>query len=89
MKHRSLLLATAALATATWAALSAPALAATAKDTQQAETNAKLENLERAVGDLNAQLQQLKSAQSAADSSAAWIGGQSRNHWWYCGLAQL
>ena len=68
---RSLLLAAAALAV-----LSAPALAQSRnRQQQQDDTSAKLETLQRAVADLNNQLQQLKrdqaAAQEANDSSAA------------------
>ena len=68
--YRSLLLATAALA-----ALSVPAFAqsrtAKQQQEQQAATNAKLDTLQRAVSDLNAQLAAVKAAQAAADNSAA------------------
>src|ERR1700733_6770368 len=59
------------LATAAAMAFSASAFAAPKDDQQTAETNAKIESLERAGGDLNAQVEQLKAAQAASDNSAA------------------
>ena len=47
------------------------AFAATKPAAPDPETTAKIDSLQRAVNDLNAQLQQVKAAQSAADSSAA------------------
>ena len=67
MTIRRLFLASAALAL-----FSLPALAASKPaPTPDPETAARLESLQRAVNDLNAQLQQVKAAQSAADNSAA------------------
>jgi phosphate-selective porin OprO/OprP len=61
------------LASAAFAALSSSAFAAPKATTDSDETNAKIESLEHAVGDLNAQVEQLKAAQAASDSSAALI----------------
>ena len=62
MTIRSLLLVSAAVAV-----ISTPAFAATKA---QDETNAQLETLQRAVSDLNSQVQQLKQSQSQAQSQA-------------------
>jgi phosphate-selective porin OprO/OprP len=67
MTIRRLLFASAALTL-----FSLPALAASKPaPAPDPETPARLESLQRAVNDLNAQLQQVKAAQSAADNSAA------------------